>query len=194
VTTHGASRSERDVVLVANESGALERAREIEEALVRAAGQHRDDAFAVREMGALLGYPRCCVDRFVSLRARDDASLAGALLGPVGIETPFATAFTVPPFTLVSHAPCSPICAATLALVASLVEQMSAVRRESYERLGQARWGIDREGLIIRTDASGTTSIDVSNPRLTSCSVEAPAEGSTHWAIHTRWISAAVAP
>jgi hypothetical protein len=189
VTTHGASQSERDVVLVARETSALEHAREIERALVRAAAQRDDDAAIVREMGALLGYPRCCVERFVRLRARDDASLAGALLGPHGARTPFETAFTVPPFTLVSHAPCSPTCAATRSLVRSLVSHMPVAARASYVRLAEACWGIDDDGMLIRTDAAGTTAIDVSDPGLESRSVAPPAEGALHWVIETQWLS-----
>ncbi len=189
VTTHGAAQSERDVVLVARDASAIEHAREVEQALVRSAAAREDDAGAVREMGALLGYPRCCVERFVLLRARDDASLAGALLGPHGARTPFETAFTVPPFTLVSHAPCSPTCAATLALVSALAAQMPAATRASYARLADARWGIDDEGLLVRTDAEGTRAIDVSDPGLASRVIAAPPAGALHWVIETRWVS-----
>lgn len=189
VTTHGAAQAERDVVLAARDASALEHASEVERALVEAAARREDDAGAVRAMGALLGYPRCCVERFALLRARDDASLAGALLGERGAVTPFETAFTVPPFTLVSHAPCSPTCAATLALVRALVLHMPASTRERYAELARARWGIDDDGLLVRTDASGTTEIDVSDPGLASRPVDAPPEDALHWRIETRWLT-----
>ena len=186
ITTHGASHAEREVVLVATEPRTLERAREVEEALVRAARERADDAGAVREMGALLGYPRCCVERFVLLGARDDASLAGALLGPLGVETPFETAFTVPPFTLISHAPCGPHCVATIALVRALRDHMPPAARASYARLARARWGIDDDGLLLRTDERSTQRFDVSDPGLSGHEVATPPEGALHWVVASR--------
>jgi hypothetical protein len=185
VTTHGAARSERDVVLVATEPRALEQACEVERALVRAAAARADDSGAVRAMGALLGYPTCCVERFAALGARDDASLAGALLGACGVPTPFESAFTVPPFVLVSHAPCRPTCEGTLALVHALLGAMRAPERASYARLSSARWGIDDMGLLVRSDLRATEQIDVSDPALASRPCPRPEDGALHWLIET---------
>jgi hypothetical protein len=121
-------------------------------------------------MGALLGYPPCCVARFVSLRSRDDGSLAGALLPPLGARTPFATAFTLPPFALVSHAPCEPTCAGTRVMVAAIVRSAPPHVRALYRGLATARWGVTSEGFLARetvgTDGPITVRIDVADPEL----------------------------
>lgn len=187
VTTHGAGAAPRDVVLVARDEARLLDAQRVERALVDAAAAREDDASAVRDMGALLGYPACCVERFVLLRARDDASLAGALLGSVGVRVPFATAFTVPPFTLVSHAPCAPECPATLALVARLLQAMTPTSRALYASLAEARWGVDDEGHLVRRPAHGASvlRIDPADPALVEHEVSPLELGDLHWEIET---------
>jgi len=200
ITTHGANAAPRDVVLVARDEHVLSHARRTEEALVDAASSRRDDAAAVREMGALLGYPRCCVERFVLLGARDDASLAGALLGSTGERTPFETAFTVPPFTLISHAPCSPWCEPTIEAVAGFLRAMAPAARSHYAELAGARWGIDDEGFVVRqavTDAARRpwARTDPSDPELVETPVMAldavdpsrpvPCPVALHWRIET---------
>lgn len=77
---------------------------------------------AVRRLGSRLGYPTCCIDRFVSLGARDDTTLASVLLPRLDgtAHDPLGT-WLAGPLALVSHAPCSLDCAATRALAASLL-------------------------------------------------------------------------
>lgn len=180
VTSHGGAVSERDVVFVARDAPALAAALRVEAALQSSRG--RDDDAAVREMGALLGYPRCCVDRFVRMTSRDDASLAGALLGPLGVRMPFETAFTVVPFALVSHAPCAPGCAPTIALARALLAAMPDAARARYEGLASARWGIDAQGCVVHEQAGSAVRIDPSDPDLRA---EPSCATSLHWVTET---------
>ncbi len=179
VTTHGAHAAEREVILVANDRAAVDHAARVERALVEAARERADDTSVVREMGALLGYPSCCVERFVLLRARDDASLAGALLGPLGEPTPFETTFTIPPFTLVSHAPCTPRCEATRALVHALLAATDDATRAAYASLARFAWGVDDEGFLVRTRDGASERIDPSDTELAVRPIDAPAF--LHW-------------
>ena len=186
VTTHGAGAQQREVILVARDASALEEARRVEDALVRSADARIDDAESVRAMGALLGYPRCCVERFVRMRARDDASLAGALLGPIDEPMPFETSFTIPPFTLISHAPCHPQCASTIAQVRALLALMPAESRDGYARLADAHWGVDDEGLLVRTPRatpSQSVRIDPSDPELPEEGTVTPPPAALHWRV-----------
>jgi len=190
ITTHGASAAPRDVVLVARDERTLTHAQRTEEALVAAAASRADDAAPVREMGPLPGDPPCCVERFVRLSARDDASLAGALLGGLDERTPFETAFTVPPFTLISHAPCSPRCVPTIAAVAVLLRAMGPAARAYYEQLARARWGIDEEGFVCRQELDDVQvgrwcRIDPADPELAELPEAAPGPTHLHWRIET---------
>lgn len=91
----------------------------------------------------------------------------------------------MPPFVLVSHAPCRPTCDGTLALVRALLGAMRAPERASYARLSSARWGIDDMGLLVRSDLRATEQIDVSDPALASRPCPRPEDGALHWLIET---------
>ena len=186
VTTHGAHAAEREVILVARDRHTLEHAARVERALVEASRDRTDDAEIVREMGDLLGYPRCCVERFVSLRARDDASLAGALLGALEAPSPFATSFTVPPFVLISHAPCSPECGATVALVERILASTDSPTREAYASLARFAWGVDEQGWLVRTRDGASERIDPSDAELSAQPIETPDRSSLHWRLTPR--------
>jgi hypothetical protein len=187
VTSHGtASPTLREVILVAREQAALREGRAVEEALVAAADRGDDDLGAVRAMGAMLGYPACCVARFTTLRARDDGSLAGALLPRVGERTPFETAFTIPPFSLVSHAPCAPSCAATLTLVQALEGAMPAEARAFRRDLADGRWAVDARGWLVRERAGvAAVRIDLADPELRELPAGPLEEDELHWRIET---------
>jgi hypothetical protein len=97
------------VVLAAEDAGVLPLARALD-----AAGDR--DAPAVRELGALLGYPSCCVERYLGLDLRDDAALFSVLLPSEPTPAPAESLWLVGALALVSHAPCGLSCAGTLAL------------------------------------------------------------------------------
>lgn len=192
VTSHGtATPTLRDVILVARDRATLREGRAVEEALVAAAlvaaaQPGADDLGAVRAMGALLGYPACCVTRFVTLRARDDASLAGALLPPSGARSPFETAFTIPPFSCISHAPCSPSCVATIALVHALEAAMPEPARAYRRTLAEGRWSVDASGWLVREPpGEAAVRIDLADPELRELPAGPFAEGELHWRIET---------
>ncbi len=95
------------VILAAGEERVLADGRDLEMAA------RRRSAGAETALGELLGYPNCCVDRFVSLEVQDDDALLAALLPREPLAAPAETLWLVGPLSLVSHAPCSLDCEAT---------------------------------------------------------------------------------
>jgi hypothetical protein len=103
----------RAIVFTGRSSAAVDEAIDIETHLTRS----RDErAPYVRRMGALLGYPDCCVEMFASSGEQDDAThmqrLARAHVGQLAPEQNWA-AIPLRPF---SHFPCQPVCPSTARL------------------------------------------------------------------------------
>ncbi|MCC6217609.1 MAG: hypothetical protein IT376_22310 [Polyangiaceae bacterium] len=74
------------------------------------------DPLAVRWLGARLGYPPCCTERYLAIPIRDDAGLFDALLPAPGHPAPPESLWLVGALGLISHAPCSLECEDTLRL------------------------------------------------------------------------------
>jgi hypothetical protein len=115
---------------------------------------------AARWMGAALGYPRCCVEAFVRIRARDDATVFADLLPPLpsAPSTPL-TGFLVGALALVSHAPCSPDCTDTRSLAGAVLADLE--RRHPgfialWEPLARRLHAIDLQGRTLAMTVDGS--------------------------------------
>jgi len=123
---HDPSRSV--TLLVARDASALVEARELEALLLAPRGASGVTAATIR-MGALLGYPPCCADRFTRIAGQNDTTLAWALLPGV----PHRPASPViqwlhPALALLSHSPCDLHCAPSVALGERLVDEIEATQ------------------------------------------------------------------
>lgn len=161
------------VILAARDRPELDRARDLD-----AAGDR--DSAAVRELGGLLGYPSCCVEAYLRLELRDDASLFDALLPRTG--GPFApeSAWLLGPLALVSHAPCALDCEPTLALGAatlSLVEAACPGFRARWRHLARRLHLIDADGRAFScaTELDALELVCEPFPRVVPCSAPAAA-------------------
>lgn len=143
----------RVAVLAANDPAVLETAAALE-ALVERPSPGWEEAAS--EMGALLGYPSCCVRAFVSGRARDDASLFAERLPPTR-HRPLSSdlLWLNGALTLISHAPCEPECPATRALAAAVRASLGA-RADARARLAARLHAITRSGRVLAIDAAGS--------------------------------------
>lgn len=115
-------------LLIGREPSALQAARRLEERLL--VGGVASAAEATLEMGTLLGYPDCCVERFAHVAAQNDTTLAWALLP--GLPHPPASPLTQwlqPGLWLLSHFPCALDCAASVALGTRLLAAADAADR-----------------------------------------------------------------
>jgi MoaA/NifB/PqqE/SkfB family radical SAM enzyme len=143
---------ERVVVFPANDGACAEEAASLERALV---GSFDARGAAVRRMGALLGYPECCVDAFARSTEQDDAThiarltRASIATGPLFPEQNWAAV----PIRLFSHFPCAPTCAATLTLAKATRAQMLAERPAFVAELDRAlasiAWIEDAECFVL---------------------------------------------
>lgn len=128
-TVSGAEDPSRSVtLLVARDASALVEARDLEALLLTPGGAPNVRAATIR-MGELLGYPRCCTDRFTRVTGQNDTTLAWALLP--GVPHPPASPVTQwlhPALALLSHSPCDLHCAASVALGERLLEQSEATQ------------------------------------------------------------------
>lgn len=103
-------------LLVAREASALHDARTLEAVLLSARAAP-DVRTATLQMGALLGYPPCCVERFTRIAEQNDTTLAWALLpGVPGTPASPLTQWLQPGLALLSHTPCDLHCPASIAL------------------------------------------------------------------------------
>ncbi len=121
----------------------------------RALGPGPEGDEAARALGALLGYPPCCVEAFTTLAARDDLHLFAALLPP-GSTAPAETSWLLGPLALVSHAPCEPTCPATLDLARTLLTAEGA-DATSWSSLARRLQAIDRHGSAWALATEGET-------------------------------------
>lgn len=137
----------RAVVFAARELELLDAALAAEAAL--AAHDAGSDAAAVW-LGDALGYPPCCVARFVQLSARDDAAIAQSLLPtlPAPRSSPL-TMWLHPPLSLHSHAACSLDCEPTRALGRATLDSLE------HARPGFAAWWLDAAARVHGVDAMG---------------------------------------
>jgi hypothetical protein len=121
-----AERGDSVTVLMAREGSSLVKACELEASLL-AHGTTSESSDASARMGALLGYPGCCVERFARIAEQNDTTLAWALLP--GAPHPPASPLTQwlqPGLALLSHAPCDLHCAASIALGERLLDTLEA--------------------------------------------------------------------
>ncbi len=103
-------------LLVARDASALVEARRLE-ALLLVSGSAPGARAAALQMGELLGYPGCCVERFARISEQNDTTLAWALLpGVPHAPAPPVTQWLQPGLALLSHSPCDLHCAASIAL------------------------------------------------------------------------------
>lgn len=155
-------------LLLARTHDQLDEARDLEERLLSTAGA---DERAARRMGALLGYPACCVERFGTCAARDDTSLAWALLPPAPHPpSAAATQWVHPHLALISHAPCSLRCEPSVRLGRALLDLLAARHPDfpaAWRRFSQRLQVVDhagrRLGLILDRSPleSGARILDV---------------------------------
>jgi hypothetical protein len=112
----------RHVLFGGFDPGVIDEAIAAEPALWRTDGQ---SGTAASFLGAALGYPPCCVDAYASVGARDDLTLALALLPSVSTEpaSPLSQWLSAP-VALVSHSPCRLDCSPTLALAGALLDEL----------------------------------------------------------------------
>src|SRR5439155_10797279 len=121
-------------LLVARDASALVEARGLE-ALLLVPGSAPGATAATLQMGELLGYPRCCVERFARIAEQNDTTLAWALLpGVPHVPAPPVTQWLQPGLALLSHAPCDLHCAASIALGERMLEALEARQRGFAER------------------------------------------------------------
>ena len=141
------------VLFAATEQRALNRAAEADRAGDR-------DAQAVRELGELLGYPRCCVERYLSLGVRDDAALFDALLTPG--PAPVESLWLAGGLALIAHAPCGLRCAPTLELGRATLAALESKHPGFATRWRELATGlhqVDERGRVFATLASGVLEI-----------------------------------
>lgn len=134
----------RAIVFVGQRRAAVEEAVALEGEITRSRAER---APFVRRMGELLGYPGCCVERFVESADQDDAThiqrLAQAHQGRLAPEQNW-TAVPLRPF---SHFPCEPSCAATAALGRAT---LLAIERQDARYAAKLRQAL-RSVALVRT-------------------------------------------
>ncbi|MEM7609988.1 MAG: hypothetical protein AAF411_31970, partial [Myxococcota bacterium] len=110
------------------------------------------DASAVRMLGALLGYPPCCVDAYLALPSQDDAAFVRHWDGrthhrPAAPPASPLLGFLIGPLALLSHRPCGPGCTASRRLAQRLLDGAEA-RSPGYAtrwtRATSGVWAMDR--------------------------------------------------
>lgn len=108
-------------LLVSTDADILAKARDLErQLLVRGADQSITGAAA--QMGELLGYPPCCIERFGRVAEHNDTTLAWALLPGSPVPASPLSQWLQPGLALVSHSPCHLACAESIALAIRLLE------------------------------------------------------------------------
>lgn len=137
----------RHVVFAALDEALLSEALTAEAAL---AAHDADSDRAAAWLGDALGYPPCCVERFLGLSARDDAALGQALLPSLPAAPASAlTMWLHAPLSLHSHAACSLWCQATHALGQATLDALER------ERPGFAAWWRERAQRLHIVDGAG---------------------------------------
>jgi hypothetical protein len=142
----------RLVLFGAFDERVLDEAIDAERALWRTDGGSGE---AASFLGEALGYPPCCVDAHVRVGARDDLTLALALLPSISGEpaSPLSQWLSAP-LALVSHAPCRLDCARTLTLAGALLDDLE--RRAPGFR---ARWHALARRLHVLDEEHGSVAL-----------------------------------
>jgi hypothetical protein len=112
-----------------------------------------------RWMGAMLGYPSCCVERFVRVRARDDVTLFAELNPPLP-HAPMSplVGWLDGALALISYAPCSPTCGETRALAQALldeIERRSEGFSDRWRALARRVHALTEDGRLLAFEAEG---------------------------------------
>lgn len=114
-------------LLLARDSDTLALALELESTATRARGRERQEAEAA--LGALLGYPPCCVAAHVQAPDQgEDACFARLLALADPCELPAGNNLFVLAHQLISHFPCSLACQASAALAERGLDALAADR------------------------------------------------------------------
>jgi hypothetical protein len=117
-----------------------------------------------RELGLRFGYPACCVDAFVRIRRRDDVMLFADVLPKPDERVPAHSLFVNGALALVSHAPCSGTCSATLALARRIeaeLERESPGFSARWRGLGQRLHALDVDGHAFSFEVEGDEVLNV---------------------------------
>jgi MoaA/NifB/PqqE/SkfB family radical SAM enzyme len=148
----------RATAFIARDAAAAEEAVAVELSL---RGSVADQVAAVKRMGAMLGYPACCVDAFSAAARQDDETHMGRLSraqsGPLLPEQNWA-AIGLRPF---SHFPCTPGCDATARLGRATLDAVAARDPHAGEMLGRALASVvvlmsaERLALLVGARADG---------------------------------------
>lgn len=170
-----ATEGERRVLFAAHNKALIEEARFFDE---RVHGRGADWADAVRWMGDALGYPPCCVERFVRIRVRDDLSILVDLLPPA--PAPPASALLVWlnfSLALLSFAPCSISCPAATALAQRLLSALDE-RHPGFAALwktyARALHLLDEDGRCLSLQGVGSLARDASFVIERGCAILPP--------------------
>jgi hypothetical protein len=126
--------SARAIAFAGRSAARVDEAIDIEPGLV---ASFRERQPLVRRMGALLGYPPCCVDAFATSAEQDDATHVARLTRAHAAALLPEQNWAVAPLRLFSHFPCSPTCAATTHLARAtldVMEHLNAGYRAAVER------------------------------------------------------------
>jgi hypothetical protein len=114
-------------LLISRDANALAEGRTLEQRLL-ARGSLQTAEGASARMGDLLGYPRCCAERFARVTEHNDTNLAWALLPGVCDPAPPFTQWLQPGLALLSHSPCNSSCAPSTDLGRRLLDAVDAAR------------------------------------------------------------------
>lgn len=145
-------------LLVGRDASPLGEACDLEATLL-AAGEPWTVKAATLQMGALLGYPPCCVERFTRIAEQNDTTLAWAML--TGTSAPPAspsTQWLQPGLALLSHTPCALQCAPSVALgdrIAQAVEATDPGFDARWRSLAARLQVVDRHGTRMALAVEG---------------------------------------
>lgn len=131
-----------------------------------------------RELGTRFGYPECCVEAFVRIRRRDDVMLFADVLPRPGDRVPPHSLFLNGALALVSHAPCSGTCRATLELAGRIeaeLERESPGFSANWRKLGQRLHALDVHGHAFSFEVEGDDVLRV----ISAVELVAPSAGVT---------------
>ncbi len=154
VRTAPVERPGRTVIFAAREAEILTRGLALEAELT----ESKVRTEASRELGALLGYPQCCIDAFSARPRQDDASLFDAALSPASARTPAEVGWLVAPLALISHAPCSAKCELTMELARALRDELTRTQpawRDAWERTARSVQVVTQSGRALSLDIAG---------------------------------------
>lgn len=130
------------------------------DACAAAQGDVRGGSAAI---GALLGYPACCVEAFERQGRRDDLSLAAAVLPQPSAASSPLTLWLTPPLALVSHVPCTLACDRTRTLAATVLEELDRGTpgfRGRWLDLARRLHAVDRTGRHLALRIAGNRIAD----------------------------------